>query len=180
MGKQVNFYMTEPDEEEFVHFLRSDMDICIFMDAQPSSEVIPLKSLPNKDVSGWFLLWLWHRRKSPTPEMNYITKQKYYMVDSTCSEVIEFLRSFIDNGHLTRGRIWAEMSYWDLNKNPPVLMKKSDAFNTWYNRIANWIKRRSVKNQLGDYLLPDAVQYVKNGGKLRQVPFAKIVKIVHH
>ena len=176
MGKQVNFYMTESDEQDFLRFLRSDCGVRIFMDAAPSDRVKPIESLPEKDLPGWSGLWLWDGENSPTPKMDYIVEQGYYMVDSFTSEVIEFLRSFMDNGRLVRGRIWAEMDYWTEGEFPR-LCKKSISFQKWFDRLTNWIKRRSIRNDVGDYLLPGAAAYVRDGGRIVQVVFGNSSEI---
>lgn len=179
MGRQINFYMTPSDEEEFLRFLKADRDVCVFMDGTLSSEVQPIESLPEKGIPGWFMLFLWDTENSPPPKMNYVPEQKHYVVDSTVSEVIEFLRCFMHEDRLVRGRIWAEMVGWHAH-DPATPFEKSDKFKKWFDRLASWIRRRSVKDRVGDYLLPGAAEYVNTGGKTCQVALAKHVKVIHH
>lgn len=182
MGRQVNFYMTEDDEQKFLRFLRSDREVGIFMDAVPSPDIPLLEVLPGKETPGWFALWLWDMDNSPHPKMVYVPQQKYYAVDSWVSEVIEFSRScmHVEEGGLVRGRIWAEIAYWDLSQNPPRRVTKTESFRKWFNRLASWIRHKSVKDSLGDCLLPGAAEYAKNGGRLCQALFAPNVKIFRH
>lgn len=180
MGRQVYFYMTRSDEREFLRFVRSDRDVAIFMDATRSSEVEPIDTLPEKGVPGWFMLWLWDRANSPAPKMDYVAEQKYYTVDRFSSEVIEFSRSCMDEGRLVRGRIWAEMVYWDRKDPAAGPFEKSESFKKWFNRLANWIKRRSTKDEVGDYMLPGAAEFARSGGTLCQAVFAKNVKVFYH
>lgn len=172
MGKQVNFYMTDDDEREFVEFARSSTDVVIFMDVQTSEDIAILGNLPTPETPGWFGLCLWNKECSPPPKLKYIKEQCYYSVDKLESEVVEFHRSHMNEGRLVRGRIFAEMSYWRLSDKPPTVVKKSEAFVKWYDRLANWIKRRSTRNAVGDFMLPGAAIFAAKGGQHCQVVFA--------
>ncbi len=177
MGKQVNFYMTDADEADFVEFVRSDRNVGIFMYAMPTSDIPLLAELPKPGVPFWFSLWLWDRDHSPAPKIDYVPEQRYYVVEPIASEVIEFTRSHLDEGCLVRGRIWAEMAVW---QSDGTLVGKSESFGKWFDRLANWIKRRSVRDNRGDYVLPGAAEYARQGGRLVQAVFAKPVKHFHH
>jgi len=77
-----------------------------------------------------------------------------------------------------RGRIWAEMHVWESDGN--IQKRKSESFRKWFDRLANWIKRRSVRDEHGDYLLPGAAEYAKQGGKLVQAVMTKSVEHFYH
>ena len=179
MGKQVNFYMTAADEASFVEFVRSDRSVGIFMYAMPTNDLPLLAELPKPGAPFALSLWLWSRDHSPVPEIVYIPEQRYYVVDSFASEVIEFSRSCTDEGRLVRGRIWAEMSGWRRN-DPGTIIKKGQAFSKWFDRLANWIRRRSVRDEYGDYVMPGAAEFARQGGELVQAVFAKSVKYFYH
>jgi hypothetical protein len=179
MGRQVNFYMTAEDEREFVAFVRSDRDVRVFKSVSPSTEISFLDELPPVGEPFWFALCLWDRRLS-APELSHIEQQGYYAVKETESEVIQFHRCGLDEGRLVRGRIWAEMEYWDLSRNPPHRVRKSESFRRWFDRLANWVKRHSVRDERGDYILPGAAKFAKEGGKLVQAVFAESVRWRHH
>ena len=177
MGKQVNFYMTSSDEEDFIQFVRSDRNVGIFMYAMPTNDIPLLTELPKQGIPFWFALYLWDRDHSPAPKIEYVPEQRYYVVEPIASEVIEFERSHFDEGRLVRGRIWTEIAVWQSNG---TLLSKSETFQQWFNRLANWIKRCSIRDQHGDYLLPGAAEYAKQGGKLVQAVFAKSAKYFQH
>lgn len=177
MGKQVNFYMTDSDEQDFIRFVRSDRNVGIFMYTMPTEDIPLLTELPRQGVPFWLALWLWDRDNSPKPKVDFVREQRYYVVDECPSEVIEFSRSHLDEGRLVRGRIWAEMAVWQSDQ---TLLHKSESFQKWFDRLANWIKRHSVKDKHGDYVLPGAAEYAKRGGKLVQAVFAKSVKHFYH
>jgi hypothetical protein len=163
MGKQVNFYMTDFDEDNFVQFVRADRNVGIFMYAMPNQDIPLLTELPKKGIPFWFALWLWDRDHSPAPKVRYVPEQKYFVVEGIVSEVIEFSRSHFDEDRLVRGRIWAETAVWQSDGSRA---HKNEAFRRWFDRLANWIKRHSVRNKRGEYLMPGAVKFSEKGGKL--------------
>lgn len=171
MGRQVNFYMTEKDEEEFVAFVRSTGDVCILPYRLPTESLECLENLPEPGTPFWLSLYLWNRDLSPEPRLYYIEKQKHWYFDDFASEVIEFSRCYWHQGRLGRGRIWAEMTGWDENE-PDKTFRKSDAFQKWYSRLARWIKRKGKRDKNGDYVLPGAQQFAEQGGVLVQAVFA--------
>jgi hypothetical protein len=179
MGKQVGFYMSMSDEDDFMRFLRSDRNIGIFIDPIPTQKIPLLEELPTEETLGGSLLWLWDQDHSPAPTLKYSSEQRYYLLDFFASEVIQFLRCNLDEGRLVRGRIWAEMNYWRYD-DPPTLIEKGTEFRKWYNRLASWIKRHSVRDKYGDYVMPGAAEFQQQGGRLVQAVFAKHVKIFHH
>jgi hypothetical protein len=168
MGKQVNFYMTDDDEREVVAFVRASGNIAIFKSVQTSPEILELVEMPPRGEPFWFALYLWNKDVSPIPKLNYIKEQDYYAVEEMESEVIQFHRCGMDAGRLVRGRLWAQMSYWRLTDNSPAVVNKSDAFSAWYERLANWIKRHSTRNDRGEFVMPGAARFVEQGGMLCQ------------
>lgn len=165
MGKQVNFYMSADDEREFVEFVRGDRNVGFFKFASPSPEIPLVEELPTRDQPFSYLLFLWDRDHSPVPSLYFVKEQGYYVVSSIEAEVIEFSRSFLDDGRLIRGRIWAEMN-GRRRDDPATMIKKSDSFSKWFDRLAAWIKRRATRNAVGDYLLPGASTFAARGGQL--------------
>ena len=165
MGKQVNFYMTASDELKFVEFVRSDRNVTIFKAVQPIAEIADIHAMPPQGEPYWFSLYLWDRDHSPPPLMSYIQQQGHYHVEEFESEVIQFTRCGIDEGRLVRGRIWAEMNGWRRD-DPATIVNKSDAFVAWYQRLANWIKRHSVRNDNGEFILPGAARFAEQGGSM--------------
>lgn len=164
VGKQVNFYMDGNDERSFIEFLRADPNTVIFRSSEKTSEIEDLVDLPKPNELEWFALNLWHKHLS-TPVLDYIERQGYYSPNKEVSEIIEFDRSTKDQGRLVRGRLWAEMQYWS-KEDPPQVVRKSEAFVKWYNRLANWIKKQSERDQHGFYVMPGAAQFVADGGSL--------------
>lgn len=179
MGRQINFYMAELDEQAFLQHLHADPAVVIIPSISRQQEVLPLSVLPAKSSPGWFMVWLWNGGISPSPHMHYIPQQHYYTVDRQASEVIEFQRSSLEEDCLVRGRLWME----------PVLSaaessgghgRKRNAFLLWYLGLVKWIKRNAIRDEVGDYLLPGASAFAAQGGRLCQMLLAPNVRTVVH
>jgi hypothetical protein len=179
MGKQAYFYMMNNDEKEFVTFIQSDTEVCIFQDRTTENTIRKLSRLPDRNVSGWFLLWIWNTRTSAQPKLKYIKKQGYYVVDISTSEVIQFSRSYLDHNMLVRGRLWVDSSRLSSTKLTAVPNSSTD-FVRWYRKIERWIRKNSIKNDSSEYLLPSAAKFHNEGGVLCQTPLDDSVKIIHH
>ena len=166
MGRQINFYMAEADEQQFLTFLRSDPAVRILMDCTPTPEPGVLQQLPTRDVPGWFLVSLWKRDISPAPQTDYVPQRREYSLNRYASEVVEFHRSCLDDeGRLARGRLWAEFIRWDPG-NPRAVIEKSVAFKRWFHRLVAWIRRRATRAPTGWWMMPAAAAFAKQGGRL--------------
>lgn len=102
MGKQVNFYMLEEDEKEFVEFVLGDGKTVIL--GRGSLQEVPpiLGHLPIEDPSPpLFRNYVYFWKPGYPLFMRYIVMkagplqgQGVYLVDDLTSSVIEFSRSF--------------------------------------------------------------------------------------
>ncbi len=111
MGRQVNFYMTNCDEHEFVSFVSSERQIGIFTDTIPNADISPLTEFPSRETLNWRSLWLWDLNQSLRPKVDYVPEHGYYAVDCFETEKIQPPCGLLDEGRLVRGRIWAEISF---------------------------------------------------------------------
>jgi hypothetical protein len=174
MGKQVNFYMLEEDEREFVEFVLSDRKTVILgsgslQEVPPILDRLPVEDSPpiwRNDVYFW-------RQGYPLFTRHVVMKvgplqgQGVYYVDSSQSSVIEFSRSLLlpDENMLTRGRIWAEMRRLEGDK----FVHKGEEFEEWYDSIAKWLRKRYRKIGTKPYFRigSRAYNWYQAGGKLQ-------------
>ncbi len=163
MGKQVNFYMTDSDEEDFFSFTRSDRDAVIILDGMTSEDYPCFTDMPEREAPFSYSVWLWDRDHSPTPILTEIPKHHFFLVDRFGSEVIQLSRCSVEEKCLVRGRIWAEMAMWESDG---TLVRKSKTFEKWYDRLARWIRSHSVRYDKGVYVMPGAAEFEKQGGRL--------------
>ena len=147
--------MASTDEQLFIDFLRTDENVFIIRHTTTGQEPEILAELPPTDEPWGWIVWLWNSSISPPPEQRFIKEQNYYYLDPIPNEVIQFHRCQTVNGRITRGRIWAEFNYWN-NGNPSDLIRKSNDFEKWFNRLARWIKRQAVYHDSREYFLKDA------------------------
>jgi hypothetical protein len=63
---------------------------------------------------------------------------------------------------------------------PAETFQKSAAFRKWFNALVGWIKRHYVRTPEGWYMGPGAREFQQRGGRLVQLDFAPVVKLVRH
>ncbi len=174
MGKQVNFYTLEEDEQEFVEFVLSDRKTVIlgagsFQEMPPILDRLPVEHSPliwRNKVFFWrpdYPLFTDYGVMKAGP----LQGQGVYFVDGSKSSVIEFDRNllFPDENMLTRGRIWADMRRLEGNE----FVYKGEEFEAWYDSIAKWLRKRYRKVEPGSYfrISPRAYAWYQAGGKLQ-------------
>jgi hypothetical protein len=174
MGKQVNFYMLEEDEKEFVEFVLSQSEAVILGFASLQETPSILDRLPTEDspVIRQHTVFFW-RPSDPLFTWSGVMKagplqgQRLYFIDSSQSAVIEFGRCLLlpDKNMLTRGRIWAEMRRLEGDK----FVHKGEEFEKWYDIIAAWVRKRyrKIGTKPYFYISPRAYSLYQAGGKLQ-------------
>lgn len=174
MGKQVNFYMLEEDEKEFVEFVLSDRETIILGFGSLQERLPILDCLPVEDS---FPVWraqvyFWRHgyplfTRYGVMRAGPLQGQGVYLVDSSQSSVIEFSRSLLlpDENMLARGRIWAEMRRLEGDR----FVYKGEEFEEWYDSIASWIRKRyrRIGTRPYFYIGPQAYSWYQAGGKLQ-------------
>ena len=138
MGRQVNFFMGKRDVDEFVHFVLKNKEVVMLVNGQKNEDECIIDVLPE-DSNTW--VYFWNQSISPPPTFKYIEKRKYFLIDQTISEVVEFSRAGGIKHHiLDEGRIWIGTAYM---KND-AWISKSKRFLLWYESLARWIKKQSL------------------------------------
>lgn len=163
MGRQVNFYMSETDEVEFIEYVRKTGKIEI-LPSRMSSPSERLDALPKPDPSIAFCrVFLYNSEIQGKLAIEFIEQRKEYYVEPSKSPVIEFCLSTRSRNILREGRIWAELLIFDPEMGTFVL--KSPEFKRWYERIAGWL-RRKYKRVGSFYAGPGALKFREEGGIL--------------
>ena len=147
--------MSDHDEDDFMKFMKIDRDVGILPYIHKENKLIILDKLPEKDEPFFFSVCLWDMTNSHPPVLKFISEKKYFTIDRFSSEVISFSRSYFDGRKLVKGRIWADITEGKGEDNFNYL-KKTDSFKKWFDISARWIKKNSLKNSAGDYLLSGA------------------------
>lgn len=165
MGRQINFYMLPEDEEEFVAYVLSQKkDILMVVGHSETASPKIIENLPATFSEGnWNPIYFWDRNVNGELKAEYIKTQGYFLVDSSASPVVEFIRCFVQDNLLLRGRIWAEIKYWNGDKS----IYKGKEFENWFNALARWIRRNYQKISKVEYLAPRAAEWHRRGGMLK-------------
>ncbi len=140
MGRQIRFYMTDEDEDDFVAFMRSIGDVLILpqtsenelVEEYPSFRTLAGRRLGEDSV-------IWNRSLSPMPlYIHYEVHGGCYCVDFMQSEVVNVIRSKRLDHRLSMGRLYVE----DKAQLPDgSVVKKSGEFVNWFNELCRWIKK---------------------------------------
>ena len=95
MGRQIRFYMTEEDEDEFIDFVRSAGDVVILPQTSKKEvceEFPAFRSLAGRRLGEGCIIW--NRSTSPKPHVEYFEVHGgCYCVDFMQSEVVTVMRS---------------------------------------------------------------------------------------
>ena len=162
MGRQVNFYMNQEDENEFLEFVKGTGKVDILPYKSQTSTFEPLEKLPDpfsEKFSGG--LWLFNRGVSSNLLVEFVPTQGYYSINPLQSSVIEFTRSGVKEKYLRRGRLWAEFTY--LDKERMILLPKEPEFGKWYDAIAKWVRGKYDRLERLIYAGPGAQKLLKEG-----------------
>ena len=164
MGRQVNFYLSNGDQEEFTRRLDLVGGVVAAMPPFPSRD-IPLRPVSqyNRWRSGEQNPVLFRPTdaselilRRPNPELGYF-------IELFRSPVIEFSRCVVTNEEILRGRLYYIVGFIedDLSK-----FQKSPEFIDWATKIFKIVRKLCVERRDGDYIGKEAFEMEKLGYRL--------------
>ena len=170
---QINFFMTEKDENEFVKMLFDRDDTLIikgrFYITKSPKPVKKLNKFGKKEE-----YYLINTQITPKPYCSARGMGKYfgeYLFDSFKDANIEFSRCYYHNKVLVSGRIFCKLGHLKSAEHNKI-------YKSWYNFLERWIKERYKKFQDPWWIGPDAEKWSKKGGKLALGdPLADIISL---
>lgn len=123
MGKQVNFFMTPSEEQEFLSYIKSNGEILYTLNGER--------------------IHYNHNLDSKLSQVCIASKEsKIYkyksIIDLELSEVILLSRCRYMDNKIYEGRIYIMTNYFNQDKR---LIKKPDWFIQFYEKYAKWIKK---------------------------------------
>ena len=157
--------MSREDENEFIDYIRSTGNMVILPAVSETAQFTPLATLPDASQDeDTRKFWLQNTSISLPLITDYLAQTGNYIIDGFQSPVVEFLRSVMISQILLPGRIQADLTYFDGDKQDLVL--KPAEFKRWFESMEDWIRRRYKHLTLLTYVGPGAEKYRNEGGLL--------------
>jgi len=165
LPKQILVYITREDEDIFLEFLRSTGNLSILPNSSPTSTFEPLDILPEASpTESTRKFWLQNTRINLPVVAVFSEQTNEFLIDGFQSPVVEFLRSFTVSGMMLPGRLQADMTYFDGDKQD--LVAKPAEFRKWFGSIEAWIRKNYRHLTLLTYVGPGAQKFREQGGLL--------------
>lgn len=151
---QVNFFMLEADEEQFLEMLSRRKDTALYPHG-------PFQSSHPQSIS---TVSPFGTRQSYTLLLSSIAsppdeKSRVYSFGLYTHPIIEYSRSYFHNDTLVSGRIYAKIGW---GKSP----ENNRLHRAWYTSIERWLKKRYQKVHKIWWVAPEAQLWSLKGGLL--------------
>lgn len=156
MGKQINFYMSEHIQEEFIEYLKQNQ----FKFLNSSADIV--NQLSSSSIFSAYLY-------KPDYGQIVMCQDNKARIDILKSPVIEFSKTIIkaEQKKILRGRLWISDQYYGEEGN---LIKKEKVFVKDYQMLRRWIKKYIPYQEIkkGEYLVKeyinDELKELQDGG----------------
>ena len=157
--------MSREDEDEFLSFLQSTASTIILPARSSTSGFAPLDMLPETSQDeATRKFWLQNTSITLPLVTEFDEETGYYLINGFQSPVVEFLRSFTISKMMLPGRLEADMTYFDDDRQD--LVPKPVEFRSWFDSIEHWIRKNYRHLTLLTYAGPGAEKFREEGGIL--------------
>jgi hypothetical protein len=175
MGKQVQFYMTHEDEQNFLASINDLAPVRLVYKVFQDPSHMELESFEavgsrEGNASGWpeAHLCLINATLGTPPKVDSNPQHSYCSIDPSESEVVEFTRCGPAKGRYKPSKTWLGGGrLWFAEQD--IGVRKSDAFIKWANSLLKWVRRNYERDARGIYIAPKALELSK-AGKLQLGP----------
>lgn len=162
MGKQIQFYMIDQDEDDFIRFVRSTGDVLIL--PQTSDKELGEEFSSFRELAGRRLgeaCHLWNRSLSPKPKVDFFPVHGgCYCLDFMQSEVVNVMRSKRLDDKLSKGRLHIEDT---VLLSDGTVAEKNVEYVKWFNELCRWIKK-SYPTKSGGAFVSSRVEPLTRSG----------------
>ena len=155
---QTSFFMTKQDDAEFFGAILQRGDTATVMGHLHPSPT-PAFGLPLSEFGVRQVIHLVNLHITPTPTCSQQSKEGLWHFDLFRDVHIELQRSYIHEGALVSGRIYAKIG-WSANAHI------NQAFSRWFLSIERWLKQRYRSIDPDFWIGPHAEQWSLDGGLL--------------
>ena len=152
MGRQINFYMDEATEKEFVEYVMKEGQI--LFEGNNSSYII-IRELPKPELVDWWFEVLLYK-----PSFGELCINNYsgrYKIDKMKSPVIEFSRTVVRDNvkQISCGRLWMSLDYYEGEQ----IQEKSKELYAWFLKLSRWIRKKIPKTEIkrGKYVYTEYI-----------------------
>ena len=157
--------MSREDEDVFLSFLRSMGSTIILSARSSASGFAPLDTLPEAlQDEATRKFWLQNTSVNLPLVTEFDEEKGRYLINGFQSPVVEFLRSFTISKIMLPGRLEADMTYFDDDRQD--LVSKPVEFKNWFDSIEHWIRKNYRHLTLLTYVGPGAEKFREEGGIL--------------
>ena len=170
---QVNFFMTEKDENEFIKMIFGRDDTLVikgrFYKTKSPKPVEKLSKFGKEEE-----YHLINTQITPKPHCSAKGKGIFfgkYTFDSFKDANIEFSRCYYHNKVLVSGRIFCKLGNLESAEHNKI-------YKSWYLSLDRWIKKRYKRFNDVWWIGPDAEKWSKKGGRLALgAPLADVISL---
>ena len=157
--------MSREDEDGFLDYLRSNGSIVILPATSFMATFVPLDTLPDlSQQEATRRFWLQNTSVNLPLVTEFDEEKGRYLINGFQSPVVEFLRSFTISKIMLPGRLEADMTYFDDDRQD--LVSKPVEFKNWFDSIEHWIRKNYRRLTLLTYVGPGAEKFQEEGGLL--------------
>jgi len=157
--------MSREDEDEFISFLQSTDSTIILPSRSSTSGFAPLDMLPEASQDeATRKFWLQNTSITLPLVTEFDEETGYYLINGFQSPVVEFLRSFTISRMMLPGRLEADMTYFDDDRQD--LVSKPVEFRSWFDSMEHWIRKNYRHLTLLTYVGPGTEKFQWEGGLL--------------
>jgi len=157
MGKQITFYMTPKDRDEFLSVVQAFAPTVV---ALRDADVAAISPSDRAEIGSGKTLVLWNPALCSSLQRTWIDDPGYFRVDTLREPALEYMPSISATwkreAALLQGRLFGNFESY---------LGKPEGFHKWYESLARWIRKNYSKNSnnVGGYIGPGAKQLVADG-----------------
>ncbi len=165
MGRQINFFLHQDDQDEFDKLLKSFGDILLLPYFHYDNKVATVGDTIIRDLrKEERRVYLIRTKDFNKVRLTHIEKFGYWLVDDDSLPVIHFDRSVTMDNKIQSGRLYFTTDYVDSDK--MLMIKKEDDFIKWADNVIKTVRRKLIKQKYNmgpyaytEYLGPHAVKW---------------------
>jgi hypothetical protein len=138
MGRQIEVVLSDPEEDEFLQFLRGSADVQLIRSFSPSKEALFVRELEPREEGHW-TYYIWNKAFPWQPRVTTTRDGRlFYVENKSHAPVLEYSRHKVGATPPSPGRL-----YWAKSFSAPPTGVAYDvtAFERWYESLVRWVRK---------------------------------------